>query len=98
MKHSGNAIRRPRILATGQKGAFFNKLLESYHRTHWLTSDPIQYVHRYSNPDDREIVAFIAACFAYGQVVLVHRAISAILAPMGERPSTFVRKYSGESL
>jgi uncharacterized protein (TIGR02757 family) len=71
------------------------KLLTQYHQTHWLASDPIQYPHRYRSAKDQEVAAFIAACFAYGSVQLVHRAVSAILAPMGESPAAFVKNYNG---
>lgn len=70
-------------------------LLDRFHATHWISSDPIQFAHRFSNPADREIAAFIAALFAYGSVKLVHRAVAAVLAPMGESPAAFVRAYDG---
>lgn len=76
---------------------FLAKLLLQFHHSHWIASDPIQYAHQYSKPDDQEIAAFIAATFAYGSVTLVHRAVKSILAPMGQSPSSFVRSYNGQN-
>lgn len=71
------------------------KLLEQFHSPHWINSDPIQYAHRYTEPGDQEIAAFIGACFAYGSVKLVHRAVEAVLKPMGRSPAEFVRRFDG---
>ena len=93
--HIRKGTRRSANLATLRP--FFAKLFEQFHSSHWIASDPIQYAHRYSKPDDQEIAAFIAACFAYGSVQLVHRAVEAVLAPMGEHPATFVRNFDGSN-
>lgn len=74
-----------------------SRLLEGFHSRQWLHSDPLQFPHRYSRPEDQEVAAFIAACFAYGSVALIHRAVERILAPMGERPADFVRRFDGLS-
>ena len=87
--------RRVAPLATLQP--FFGQLLESYHQPHWIKSDPIQFAHRYSDPKDQEVVAFIAACFAYGSVKLVHRAAEAVLKPMGAHPAKFIQKFNGSN-
>lgn len=57
----------------------------------------MQFPHRYASEQDKEIAAFIAACFAYGSVQLVHRAVAAVLLPMGERPSYFIKNYDGKN-
>jgi uncharacterized protein (TIGR02757 family) len=88
------AIRNTSGLATLEP--FFSKLLSVYHDPQWLKSDPIQFAHRYPKPEDREVVAFLSACFAYGSVILVHRAIEGVLTPMGEHPAQFIRNYRKE--
>lgn len=93
--HLKKGSRRVAPLATLQP--FFGQLLESYHQPHWLKSDPIQFVHRYKSPDDQEVVGFITACFAYGSVKLVHRAVEIILKPMGAHPAKFVRGFNGSN-
>ncbi len=94
--HTKKTTRSPVALATLQTlEPFFAKLFEQFHSSHWIASDPIQYAHRYSKADDREIAAFIAALFAYGSVQLVHRAVAAVLEPMGKSPAQFVRDFDG---
>jgi uncharacterized protein (TIGR02757 family) len=97
--HSRDASRKTARLATPPTALapFLDELVRRYHSPHWLDSDPIQFPRRYARADDREAAAFISACFAYGSVALIHRAISAILEPMGEHPADFIRGFDGAS-
>jgi uncharacterized protein (TIGR02757 family) len=56
-------------------------------------ADPIWKAHRFSRPDDREVVAFIAAAVAFGRVQSVLNTIDGILAVMGPSPAKFVRAF-----
>jgi len=56
-------------------------------------ADPIQIVRRYERPDDREIVAFVAAALAFGRVASVLQSIERVLAIMGARPAEYVRGF-----
>src|SRR5260370_7083638 len=58
-----------------------------------LGRDAIQYPLRYADPADREIVALLTACLAYGRVDLFGRALEGPLAVMGPSPATFVRAF-----
>ena len=58
-----------------------------------LDRDAIQYPLRYKDPADREIVALLSACLAYGRVDLFGRALDGILAVMGPSPTAFVRDF-----
>src|SRR5438067_1027515 len=58
-----------------------------------LGRDAIQYPLRYADPADREIVALLTACLAYGRVDLFGRALEGALAVMGPSPATFVREF-----
>ena len=55
-----------------------------------LSSDPLQFVHRYSDPLDREAVGLIAASLAYGRVGQILKSVEAVLAPLGPRPSAAI--------
>jgi uncharacterized protein (TIGR02757 family) len=55
--------------------------------------DPIQIVRRYTRPEDREIVAFVAAGLAFGRVASIMRSIEAFCRVMGPQPSAFVRGF-----
>jgi uncharacterized protein (TIGR02757 family) len=49
--------------------------------------DPVEIVWRYDRSADREVVALIASCLAYGQVELLKDAITRALEPLGARPA-----------
>jgi len=51
--------------------------------------DAIRFPLRYADPRDRELVALLAACLAYGRVDLFGRQLDGVLAAMG--PSRGVR-------
>ncbi|MEX2146296.1 MAG: TIGR02757 family protein [Candidatus Rokuibacteriota bacterium] len=55
--------------------------------------DALQYPLRYPEAADREIVALLTACLAYGRVDLFGRALEGVLAAMGPSPHAFVRDF-----
>jgi uncharacterized protein (TIGR02757 family) len=55
--------------------------------------DPIQIVRRFTRPDDREVVGFIAASLAFGRVVSVIQSIERVLAVLGPRPADSIRRF-----
>jgi uncharacterized protein (TIGR02757 family) len=64
-----------------------------YRDTDWVAradQDAIRYPRRCEDPADREIVALLAACMAYGRVSLFGPWIEWALARMGESPRRFV--------
>jgi uncharacterized protein (TIGR02757 family) len=56
-------------------------------------ADPVQFVHRYRDPADREVVAFCAAALAFGRVASVLSSIDALLGVLGPHPARFVRAF-----
>ena len=56
-------------------------------------TDPIQIVRRFTRPDDREVVGFIAASLAFGRVASVLQSIERVLAVMGPHPAAYVRAF-----
>ena len=61
-----------------------------------LDRDAIQFPLRYADPRDREVVALLTACLAYGRVDLFSRALEGVLAVMGPSPDAFVRGFDAE--
>ena len=55
--------------------------------------DAIRFPLRYPDPRDREIVALLTACLAYGRVDLFSRALERLLAAMGRSPAAFVADF-----
>jgi len=59
-----------------------------------LEKDPLSVPLGYRAPLDREVSAFVAAHLAYGRVDPMIRAVRAALAPLGKRPSAWLRQRS----
>jgi uncharacterized protein (TIGR02757 family) len=55
--------------------------------------DALQYPLRYADAADREVVALLTACLAYGRVDLFGRALEGVLAAMDPSPAAFVRDF-----
>ena len=55
--------------------------------------DAIRYPLRYPDPRDREVVALLSACLAYGRVDLFGPWIDWVLGRMGSSPHGFVRSF-----
>ena len=58
-----------------------------------LMHDPIEFPHRYADPEDIEVAGFIASCFAYGKVDLFKPVIEKILEPGGRHPARFFKSF-----
>lgn len=72
---------------------FLEALLQRYHRRDYLSSDPIQFVHRFTDPADREIVGLLSAMLAFGNVRAVGASIESLLAVMDNSPARFVAGF-----
>src|SRR5947199_10257871 len=59
-----------------------------------LGRDAIQYPLRYADAADREIVALLTACLAYGRVDLFGRALERAPSVMGPSPAALVRQFA----
>jgi uncharacterized protein (TIGR02757 family) len=55
--------------------------------------DAIEFPLRYPARDDREVVALLTACLAYGRVDLFGRALEGVLRAMAPSPAAFVRGF-----
>jgi len=50
-------------------------------------ADPVGIVHRYARADDRELVALVAACVAFGNVTTIRAKLEDLLSRVGPRPA-----------
>lgn len=75
--------------------SYLDPIYDRYHRVEFLSSDPLEYVHRYTDPWDQEAVALIAALLAYGNVKQIRKSVEGVLDRMaecaGSSPANFVR-------
>lgn len=67
-----------------------DRLYGTYNRFDRIAPDPLQFVYRYDNRQDREIVGFLAAVLAYGRVLQIQRSLTDLLDRMGSSPCAFV--------
>ncbi len=52
-----------------------------------VATDPILFVGRYAEAEDREVAGWIASAFAYGQVPVIQANVGRLLAALGTRPA-----------
>jgi uncharacterized protein (TIGR02757 family) len=57
----------------------------------YLSTDPVEIPRRYPHPEDREVVGFLAASLAYGNVATIRKSVERLLEAMGPRPAHFAR-------
>jgi hypothetical protein len=68
------------------KLAALRDVLEDLRRRYdsrFLDSDPVGIVRRFEDPEDREIVALLAAGLAYGRVASIRGSLEVVLSRMG---------------
>ena len=76
--------------------AALRRRLDGLHRRldrRFLDTDPLAFVHRYASPDDREIVGFVAASLAFGNVVAIRASLESLLRAVGPSPARFVDSF-----
>jgi len=72
-----------------------DSLLEKYSKKKYLESDPVQFLHRYDDERDVEVVGFLASAFAFGMVRKINEIVEGILERMGRSPYRFVKAFDG---
>ena len=65
-------------------------LYKKYNRFELIEPDPLMFVYQYKNNGDREAVALISACFAYGNVKQIIKNLTGIFGVMGSSPRKYI--------
>jgi uncharacterized protein (TIGR02757 family) len=60
--------------------------------------DPVSFAHRYEAPDDREVVALLAALLAFGNVKAIRASVARALTALGARPARTIDTSSEAAL
>jgi len=81
-----------------QKGRLLEKLYTTYNRPEFIHPDPLEFLHCYPDPLDREIVGIIASSLAYGRVAQILKSVSIILEKMHDSPRAFLMESSEKKL
>jgi len=71
---------------------------QKFHSREFLYSDPLKFVHGYSQARDQEVVAYIAASLAYGRVEQILKNLERIFFGMGESPFEFILNFCEKDL
>jgi len=66
------------------------ELLYSTYGAETVATDPILFVGRYAEDEDREVAGWIASAFAYGQVTVIQASVGRLLEVLGPRPARFL--------
>jgi uncharacterized protein (TIGR02757 family) len=77
---------------------FLEESYSRYHRREYIHPDPLEFLYRYDDIRDREIVALIASSLAYGRVLQIVKSVSAVLEIVGPRPFLFLHDATKKSL
>lgn len=77
---------------------FLDEKAARYEQTSFLTSDPIQIPHRFSQKEDIEIAGFIVASIAWGNRLSIIKSGSKIIELMENDPFRFVLHHSTKDL
>src|SRR4030095_12267617 len=67
--------------------------LEEFPRERHVSNDPVQFVHRYDDPRDREVVALIVSAFAYGNVKSILATAGRALSFLGSKPARAIAAF-----
>jgi uncharacterized protein (TIGR02757 family) len=73
-------------------------LYASYNRRCYVHPDPLEFLYRYPDPRDREIVALIASSLAYGKVGHILKSVSTALRRMELSPCLYLSHSTFEAL
>ena len=84
-------------MTTEKKDQFTRRSLETiyakYNRFKFIHPDPLEFLFKYDDPEDREIVGLIASSLAYGRVAQILKSVSIVLDKMGS-PRNFITSTS----
>ena len=80
----------PPAVHSGHAKERLESLYAAYNQRRFVHPDPLEFLYRYEDLGDREVVALIASSLAYGKVDQILKSVSAILARMGISPFDFL--------
>ncbi len=77
---------------------YLDNLYNKYNRRSFVHPDPLEFLYRYDDFPDREIVGFIASSLAYGRVAQILKSVSSVLDRMSPSPFRFLAVASGKTI
>ena len=83
------------MISNTNRLSLLKEALDKLHKGYgpsYLESDPLLFAHKYTTPEDQEVVGFLAAVFAYGHVPQILRNLRVILTPLSGSVAEAIRK------
>ncbi len=80
------------------KSRILEDLYHRYNRREFISPDPLEYLHQYHDPYDREIVGLVASVLAYGNVKQILKSVALVLGILGNSPRNFIQKTNSEKI
>ena len=77
---------------------FLDLKVETYNRSNFIESDPIQIPHQFSTKEDIEIAGFLSATIAWGNRTMIIRNSKKMMEIMDNSPFDFVMNHSSSEL
>ncbi|MDO4225442.1 MAG: TIGR02757 family protein, partial [Bergeyella zoohelcum] len=78
--------------------SFLDEKAEQYNTPDFITDDPIQMVHRFTEKEDMEIMGFLSATIAWGNRKSIIKSAEKMLDYMGNAPFDFVKNHTNKDL
>jgi uncharacterized protein (TIGR02757 family) len=78
------------MVSEAARKVFLQETFNRFHHAEFISPDPLEFVYRYDDPLDREIVGLIASALAYGRVAQVLKSVDRVLRRMGPYPRAFL--------
>lgn len=69
-----------------------------YNRKRFIHPDPLELVHRYADPREREIVGLIASALAYGRVGQILRSVQIVLLKLSPSPAQYLHRARRDTM
>ncbi|MEM9727536.1 MAG: TIGR02757 family protein [Myxococcota bacterium] len=79
-------------------GERLEALLEDSYARRSRSEDPIDFVHRYDDPVDQEVVGLLASSLAFGNALAARRSVGRALEVLGTRPAQTCSNATEEEL
>ena len=73
-----------------QRRELLEGLYKKLNRKKFVHPDPLEFLYRYDDPKDRELVALVASSLAYGRVTQILKSVQTVLDVLGNSPADFV--------
>ncbi|MCX8042970.1 MAG: TIGR02757 family protein [Desulfobacterota bacterium] len=77
-------------LSLNQIRTVLEDLYTRYNHPAFISPDPLQFLYRYDDPSDREVVGLICATLAYGRVAQIVKNIEKLLYRLGPSPTAML--------